>query len=113
MTSWADLTAFAERLPGAVLGEAHQGSPAWYAGRHQSARLRWDDDGPELAQAWTGEMDTGAALAARREVLLVIHTFEHRVCLWCRLDLLELREWRSGPGDAPAQLVRASPAPPR
>ncbi|MBA3782595.1 MAG: hypothetical protein H0X12_12185 [Nocardioides sp.] len=112
MTSWADLAAFAERLPGAVLGEAHDGSPAWYAGRHQCARLRWDDDGHELAQVWTGELHTGAAVAARREAFPVIHTFEHRVSLWCRLDLLE-REWRTGPGDAPAQLVRASPAPPR
>lgn len=92
MTGWSDLSAFAARLPGAVLGEAHEGSPAWYAGRHQFARLRWDDEGRELAQVWSGEMDTGAALSSRREVFPVIHTFEHRVSLWCRLDLLEPRE---------------------
>ncbi len=92
MTAWADVCALAERLPRAVLGEAHEGSPAWYVGRHVFARLRWDDDGHELLQVWTGDMDTEKALANRREEFPVISTFRFRVTMWCRLDRLGQRE---------------------
>ncbi|MEV0788785.1 hypothetical protein [Kribbella sp. NPDC050459] len=68
MTTWQDVCALAERLPDARLSEAHEGSPAWFAGRHQFARLRWDDAGRELLQVWTGDMTTQAALAERRDV---------------------------------------------
>lgn len=91
MASWRDVCELAERLPGARLGEAHEGSPAWYAGRHQFARLRWEDD-RELLQVWTGDMDTGAALAGRPDVFPVVHTFEYRVTMWCYLDQIDLRE---------------------
>ena len=79
-------------LVDAELGQAHEGSPAWYAGRHPFARLRLDDDGRELVQVWTGEMDTGKALSRRREAFPVIQTFEYRVSMWGRLDLLGREE---------------------
>jgi hypothetical protein len=92
MTTWQDVCALAERLPDARLGEAHEGSPAWYAGRHQFARLRRDNAGRELLQVWTGDMTTQAALAERREVFPVVHTFQYRVTCWGYLDRIDLRE---------------------
>ena len=92
MATWADVDDVAERLPGAELGVAHEGSPAWYAGRHTFARLRWDDDGRELVQIWTGEMDTEKALAGRRDTFVRIDTFRYRVTMWGRLDHLDRRE---------------------
>jgi hypothetical protein len=92
MATWRDVCELAGRLPDARLGEAHEGSPAWYAGRHQFARLRWDDAGRELLQVWTGDMTTQAALAERREVFPVVHTFQYRVTCWGYLDRLDLRE---------------------
>ena len=92
MATWADVCDLAERLPGAVLGQAHEGSPAWYAGRHTFARLRWDDEDRDLVQVWSGDMDTGKALALRAKTFPVIHTFEYRVSVWGRLDLLEREE---------------------
>jgi len=92
MSTWADVDALAERLPGATLGQAHEGSPAWYAGRHPFARLRWDDDDHELLQVWTAEMDTASALSERRDAFPVVHAFSFRVTMWCRLDRLDLRE---------------------
>ncbi|MGW5240744.1 hypothetical protein ACWEOW_17580 [Monashia sp. NPDC004114] len=92
MATWADVCDLARRLPKAVLGQAHEGSPAWYAGRHPFARLRWDDEDRELVQVWTGDMDTGKALAPRGAVFPVIHTFEYRVSMWGRLDLLDREE---------------------
>ncbi|MEP7333485.1 MAG: hypothetical protein ABI692_15510 [Terracoccus sp.] len=92
MASWPDVCHVAARLPGALLGEAHEGSPAWYAGRHPFARLRVDDEGRELVQVWTGEMDSEPALAAHRETFVRIDTFRFRVSLWARLDRLDRRE---------------------
>jgi len=88
MATWADVDEVAGRLPGAVLGVAHEGSPAWHAGRHTFARLRWDDDGRELVQVWTGEMDTEQALTDRRDTFVRIDTFRYRVTMWARLDRL-------------------------
>ncbi len=92
MAGWHDVCDLATRLPGALLGEAHEGSPAWFAGRHPFARLRLDDQGRELVQVWTGEMDTELALAERRQTFVRIDTFRFRVTLWVRLDRLERRE---------------------
>lgn len=92
MATWSDVDELAGRLPGAVLGIAHEGSPAWHARRHTFARLRWDDDGRELVQVWTGEMDTEAALAGRRDTFVRIDTFRFRVTVWARLDRLDRRE---------------------
>lgn len=94
MSTWANVDELAGFLPDAVRGRAHEGSPAWYAGRHIFARLRYDDADPEreLVQVWTGEMDTEAALAQRRDVFLVVHAFQYRVTMWAHLDMLDRRE---------------------
>jgi hypothetical protein len=92
VASWRDVDELSARLPGTVLGQAHEGSPAWYAGRHQFARLRWDEDGRELLQYWTGEMDTERALADRRDVFPWIATYSFRVSVWAYLDRLTVRE---------------------
>ncbi len=92
MATWTDVDRMAGRLPGAEPGVAHDGLPAWAAGRHTFARLRRDDDGRELVQVWSGEMDTEQALAGRRDVFVRIDTFRFRVTLWARLDRLDRRE---------------------
>ncbi|MGO4600213.1 hypothetical protein [Terrabacter sp. 2RAF25] len=92
MATWADVDEMAARLPGAELGVAHEGSPAWYAGRHTFARLRSDDDERELVQVWSGEMDIGQALAGRRDTFVRIDTFRYRVTMWARLDRLDRAE---------------------
>ncbi|MER7247095.1 hypothetical protein [Kribbella sp. NPDC000426] len=92
MATWQDVCELAGRLPDARLGEAHEGSPAWYAGRHQFTRLRWDDDGRELLQVWTGDMNAGPELAARPDVFPYVQAFQYRITCWCYLDRLDLRE---------------------
>ena len=92
MATWDDVCDLVSRLPGAELGQAHEGSPAWFAGRHPFARLRWDDEGHELVQVWTGEMDTADALAERRDTFVRIDTFRYRVTMWARLDRLDREE---------------------
>jgi hypothetical protein len=92
MPTWEDVTRLASALPDAELGEAHEGSPAWYAGRHQFARLRYDAAGAELVQVWSGDMDLGAALSRRRDTFVRIDTFDYRVSVWARLDRLGRRE---------------------
>lgn len=91
-SSWQDVERLARRLPDAVLGQAHEGSPAFYAGRHQFVRLRWDEDDREIAQLWSGDLGLADALGTRREVFPVVHTFQVRVSLWAVLDLLDSRE---------------------
>ena len=108
MATWADVDEVAGRLPGAVLGVAHEGSPAWHAGRHTFARLRWDDDGRELVQVWTGEMDTEQALADRRDTFVRIDTFRYRVTMWARLDRLD----RARAGRAAPRVLRHPRWPP-
>ena len=92
MATWADVDQLAGRLPGAERAVAHDGSAAWRAGRHTFTRLRCDDDGDELVQVWTDEMDTEEALAGRRDVFVHIDTFRFRVTLWAHLDRLDRRE---------------------
>jgi hypothetical protein len=92
MSTWQDVSDLAGRLPGAVLGQAHEGSPAWFAGRHQFARLRWDDTDRELAQVWTGDMDTAAVLADRTDTFVRIDTFRFRVTMWALLERLDRSE---------------------
>ncbi|HSU75284.1 MAG TPA: hypothetical protein VLI66_10090 [Terrabacter sp.] len=92
MATWVDVEELAGRLPGAEPVVAHDGSPAWGAGRHTFARLRYADGGDELVQVWTDVMDTEQALADRRETFVRIDTFRFRVTLWARLGLLDRRE---------------------
>ena len=95
MATWADVDELAGRLPGAERAVAHDGSPAWRAGRHTFARLRCGDDGDELVQVWTGEMDTEEALAGRRDVFVHIDTFRFRVTLWRTSTGSTGASWRS------------------
>jgi hypothetical protein len=91
MPTWSDVTALALRLPDARLGTVHDGSPAWYAGRHPFARYR-EDLGREIVQLWSGDMDLEAQLSRRRGTFLRIDTFEYRVTVWAFLDQLARRE---------------------
>lgn len=91
-SSWHDVEELVRRLPDAVPGRAHEGSPAFCAGRHQFARLRWDDGDRQIVQLWSGDLSLPAALAGRPEVFPVIHTFQVRVSLWAFLDALDRRE---------------------
>jgi hypothetical protein len=91
MPTWDDVTDLARRLPDAVLGEAHEGSPAWYAGRHTFARYR-EDGGREVVQLWSGDMDLEAQLAPRHATFVRVDTFDFRVSVWARLDRLGMRE---------------------
>jgi hypothetical protein len=92
VASWADVEDLCRALPDASSGQASDGSPAWYAGRHQFARLRWDDDGGELVQVWSGDLDVEAELAERRTTFTVVHTFRFRVWVWAVLAELDRRE---------------------
>jgi hypothetical protein len=91
MPTWDDVSGLARRLPDAELGAAHEGSPAWYAGRHPFARYR-EDAGREIVQLWSGDMDLGAQLAGRPDTFVRVDTFDHRVSVWAWLDLLGTRE---------------------
>lgn len=91
MSTWADVCRLAATLPDAVLGEAHEGSPAWSAGRHQFARLRWDDEARELLQLWSGDMDLPDQMKGRPEFAR-IDVFRFRVSVWALLERLDVRE---------------------
>jgi hypothetical protein len=91
MPTWDDVTDLARRLPDATLGVAHEGSPAWYAGRHAFARYR-EESRRQILQVWSGDMDLGAQLAGRDDTFLRIDTFDHRVSVWGWLDRLGRRE---------------------
>ena len=92
MATWDDVIDLVEGLPDARATSAHEGSPAWSAGRHQFARLRWDDDGRELLQSWSGDMSLGDALQGRRDVFPVVQVFRFRVSTWAVLGRLSRRE---------------------
>lgn len=91
MPTWDDVSDLARRLPDARLGAAHEGSPAWYAGRHPFARYR-DDGGREIVQLWSGDMDLGAQLSDRADTFLRVDTFDFRVTVWAWLDRMGRRE---------------------
>jgi hypothetical protein len=92
MPGWTDVDELAGRLPDAVLGRAHEGSPAWYAGRHAFARYREDDQGRPLVQVWSGDMDLARQLAPRRDTFVRLDTFDFRVSAWALLERLAPRE---------------------
>ncbi len=68
MATWKDVDDLVLGLPDARASTAHEGSPSWSAGSHQFARLRWDDDGRELLQTWSGDLSLGDALRGRVDV---------------------------------------------
>jgi hypothetical protein len=89
MATWLDVERIAGGLAGARPGRAHEGSPTFDVGRHPFARLRWDDEGREVLQFWTLDLDSGDALADRSDVFFAVHTFKVKasICAW--LDRLE------------------------
>jgi len=91
MPTWDDVDALADRLPDAERGQAHEGSPAWYAGRHTFARYR-EDDGRQVVQLWSGDMDLERQLTHRGDTFVRIDTFDFRVSVWALLDRLDPRE---------------------
>ncbi|WP_151081879.1 hypothetical protein [Nocardioides cynanchi] len=91
MATWRDVEDLVASMPDATLGEAHEGSPAWYAGRHQFARRR-DVDGHAVVQLWSGDLDLGRQLAPRSGTFVRLDTFEFRVSVWVRLDRIGRRE---------------------
>lgn len=92
MATWQDVERIAAGLAGAKPGRAHEGSPTYDIGRHPFARLRWDDDGREILQFWSLDLDTEAALADRRDTFFVVHTFKVKVSVWAWLDRLDTGE---------------------
>jgi hypothetical protein len=91
-STWRDVEELTARMPDAMLGQAHEGSPAYYAGRHTFARLRLDEQHREIVQLWSDDMGLADALAGRRTTFPVIHTFRFRVSAWAYLDQLGRHE---------------------
>ncbi|GAA1579194.1 hypothetical protein GCM10009789_36110 [Kribbella sancticallisti] len=89
MASWRDVERIAGGLAGAKPGYAHEGSPTFDVGRHPFARLRWDDDGREILQFWSLDLDTRQALADRSDVFFAVQTFKVKVSVWAWLDRLD------------------------
>lgn len=95
MATWDDVARIAGALAGARPGHTRDGSPTFDIGRHPFARLRCGDDGREILQFWSLELDSADALADRRDTFFAVHTFKVKVsiCAWLdRLDEQELTE---------------------
>jgi hypothetical protein len=92
VATWGDVERIAGRLAGAKRGHAHEGSPTFDVGRHPFARLRWDDDGREILQFWSLELDSEDALADRRDTFFAVHRFRVKVSIWAWLDRLDEAE---------------------
>ena len=92
MATWQDVEEIALTLYGARTGLSHRGDPAIEVGRHPFARLRWDDEGRELLQYWSLDLDSAAALADRSETFVRVDRFEVKVSIWVRLDQLDRTE---------------------
>lgn len=89
MATWRDVERIAGRLPGATAGRAHEGSPTFDVGRHPFARLRWGDDGREILQFWSLELDSEDALADRGDTFFAVDTFKVKVSIRAWLDRLD------------------------
>jgi hypothetical protein len=91
VATWRDVERIALSLAGAKPGTAHEGSPTIDVGRHPFARLR-RDDGRELLQYWSLELDSAQALAARPDTFVRVDTFRVKVSIWACLDELDEEE---------------------
>lgn len=116
MATWADAERLALTLPGAALGEAHEGSAAVLAGPKQFARLRWDgpvDHGREVLQVWLPDQSLVPAYVADDPDQRWGAPGYSRYVLMVRLSSLDetaLRELlvESWAARAPARLVKAN-----
>jgi hypothetical protein len=110
VATWDDVGRIALDLPGTVVSEAHEGSPAYDVQKRQFARLRWDDTGREILQFWTEDRE--ALVHGRPDAYWVTKAFPAAVFGW--LDSIapdELREiitdsWRAR---APKRLLESLP----
>jgi hypothetical protein len=89
VATWRDVERIAGGLAGARPGRAHEGSPTVDVGRHPFARLRWDEEGREILQYWSLDLDSEDALADRRDVFFAVHRFKVKVSIWAWLDRLD------------------------
>lgn len=92
MSCWSDVVRLCEELPGSAPTEAHEGSPAFRAGRHLYARRREDHDGRELVQVWSADMSPPAQLSGRASTFPRIDSFRYRVTVWAVLERLGASE---------------------
>lgn len=92
MASWEDVGRICATLDGSKPGVAHEESPSYDIGRHPFARLRQDDDGHEIVQYWSWDLDSRLVLAGRRDTFVRIDTFEKKASIWARLDRLDVDE---------------------
>ena len=111
MANWDDVGGIALGLPDAAVGQAHEGSPAYDVAGKQFARLRWDDDGREILQFWTGD-SREALVQGKPDAYWIVKAFPSAAFAWLdQLGTDELREiitdsWRVR---APKRLVKAHP----
>ena len=92
VATWQDVEEIALGLDGARTALSHGGDPAIEVGRHPFARLRWDDQGRELLQFWSFDLDSEAALADRPATFVRVDTFAVKASVRARLDLLDRTE---------------------
>src|SRR6478735_1872969 len=113
MASWADVERLALTLPGATLGEAHEGSASVLSGAKQFARLRWDDRA-EVLQVWLPDAGLVPTYVADDPAQRWAAPGFSRYVLMVRLASMDeqgLRELlvESWAARAPARLVTAHP----
>jgi len=110
MSTWEDVGRIALELPGTVVSQAHEGSPAYDVQNRQFARLRWDETGREILQFWTDDRD--ALVHGRPDTYWITKAFPAAVFGWLdSIDAGELGEiitdsWRAR---APKRLLKSQP----
>ncbi len=114
MSTWADAERVALTLPGAGVGEAHEGSPAVMVGGKQFARLRYDEHGAEVLQIWLLDPGLVAPVVAEDPEHRWSATGFSRYVVMARLSALDeeaLRELvvESWSARASARLRKANP----
>ncbi|TCC39061.1 hypothetical protein E0H75_39440 [Kribbella capetownensis] len=111
MSSWDEVGRIALGLPEVAEGQAHEGSPAYDVSGKQFARLRWEDDGREILQFWTGD-DRNALIQSNPDAYFIVRAFPSAIFAYLgALGVDELREivtdsWQVR---APKRLVKAHP----
>lgn len=114
MATWKDATDLCDGLPESVLGEAHEGSPAFYCGPKPFARLRWPDE-RQVLQVWTADVGVAEALAASDlDIYWRAHAFLANATVFCWLDAMSADDLREVVIDswlarAPRRVVKAHP----
>jgi hypothetical protein len=111
MANWDDVGAAALTLPEVTVGQAHEGSPAYDAGR-RFARLRHDES-RLILHFWVAALGAKQALiGSEPSTYWTVRAFTAPSSLWAWLDQLERRELRellveSWYARAPKRLAKA------